>query len=270
MAGCLPTLVQIPFFLALWQAIRRLTATEMGQDSFLWIAHIAQHDRLLILPVLAAVAQFFQTRMAMQPRSQVVDAQQRQMNMIMQFMPLMVILFGLQVPAGAVLYWTVSSVFSAVMQYFVTGWGSLSDLFPFLPRKQLKSLLPAPRAADAPPAKPGRFQRFQDRMMELQQQQQEVQKQKSPQAQGSPVTPPARSEYQASVDEVSAPGNTYTEDAWQLPGAPGTTGRTTAFAAGTAGGNGAFSAGNGSSNGRTDRETAARQRPNGNRKKKRK
>lgn len=227
LAGCLPSLVQIPFFFALWQGINRLTGTQMGSDGFLWIPQVALRDPLFILPFLAALAQFFQTRMAMQNRDKIVDPQQRQMNTMMQFMPLMVIVFGFQVPSGAVLYWTVSSIFSAVQQYFITGWGSLTDLFPFLPRKQLKSLLPPPRDPNAP-VKPGRFQRFQERMIEAQKQQQELQNGKKAGGSGQPAvqrpTPPV--ETQARVDEVVAQGNKYSEDAWRLPGAPGSTGRT--------------------------------------------
>ncbi len=256
-AGCLPALVQIPFFFALWRAINNLTSTPMGQDNFLWLEHIAQPDRLFILPMAAAVAQFIQTRMAMQNRDKVVDAQQKQMNMIMQFMPFLFLPFGATVPAGAVLYWVVSSVYSAVVQFFITGWGSLTDLFPFLPRKHVKSLLPAPRPADAPPAKPGFFGRFQERMIEMQQQQQEAQKQRNGQAQ-SPAAAPTKPQYQVAVDEISSADTRHTQDAWQLPGAPGTTGRTV-FATGAA-------AGGGLPNGQADRAAQqARQRQNGNR-----
>ena len=232
LAGCLPTLVQIPVFFALYTAIRRLEASEMGLDSFLWIPRIADNDPFYLIPVIAAVAQFFQTRMAMQTRDKVIDAQQKQMNMMMQFMPLMVIVFGINFPAGAVLYWAVSSLFSAVQQFFITGWGSLSDLFPFLPRKQTKSFLPPPKAAHEVSTKPGFMQRMQERMMEAQQQQQEKQKQgegagKQALVNQKPAPDPAAPP--ESVPEVTVPqGNKYTEDAWQLPGAAGTIGKTVA------------------------------------------
>ncbi len=228
LAGCLPSLVQIPFFFALWQGINRLTGTPMGSDSFLWMPQIALRDPWFVLPVVAAIAQFIQTRMAMQNRDKVVDPQQRQMNTMMQIMPVMVIVFGLQVPAGAVLYWTVSSVFSAIMQYFITGWGSLTDLFPFLPRKELKSLLPPPRDPNAAPVKVSRFQRLQERMIEAQKQQQELQKaqQNGGMPQAAVRTAPTPAETQTLVDEVADQGKKYTDDAWQLPGAPGTQGRT--------------------------------------------
>lgn len=260
-AGCLPSLVQIPFFFALWRALVGIQGTPMGNDSFLWIPQIAGKDPLYILIVGAAVAQFFQTRMAMQPRNKVVDAQQKQMNTIMQFMPLMVIVFGLQVPAGAVLYWIVSSLFSAVQQYFVTGWGSLRDLFPFLPAREPRSLLGPPR--DPSTIKPGRFAQLQQRMLEAQEQQQAAKSQGNAPVRSAVPAEPARRQPQAQVaiEDVSPEGNQLTQDGWRLPGAPGTTGRT-AFAAGGAGGGNA---------GQPKPSGAARQqRPNGNNRSKKK
>jgi len=58
----------------------------------------------------------------MQPTS---DPQQRSTQQIMQFMPLMIMLFAVNYPAGLALYWVTSTTFSIVMQYFITGWGQL-------------------------------------------------------------------------------------------------------------------------------------------------
>ena len=227
LAGCLPTLVQIPVFFALYTSIRRLEASDMGLDSFLWIPRIAEHDPYYLIPVIAAVFQFFQTRMAMQTRDKVIDAQQKQMNMMMQFMPLMVIVFGINFPAGAVLYWAVSSLFSALQQFFVTGWGSLSDLFPFLPRKQPKTFLPPPKAAHEVSTKVGFVQRMQERMMEAQQQQEQPED-KVKQAITNQTATPAPTATEPIPEESVPQGNKYTEDAWQLPGAAGTIGKTVA------------------------------------------
>ncbi len=229
LAGCLPTVVQIPVFFALYTAIRRLETSDMGLDSFLWIPRIAENDPYYLIPVIAAVAQFFQTRMAMQTRDKVIDAQQKQMNMMMQFMPLMVIVFGINFPAGAVLYWAVSSVFSALQQFFITGWGSLSDLFPFLPRKHAKTFLPPPKAAHEVSTKVGFVQRMQERMMEAQQQQEQKQKQPeggTTQAITNQTAAPDPVPTDPLPEESVPQGNKYTEDAWQLPGAPGTIGKT--------------------------------------------
>ena len=44
---------------------------------------------------------------------------------IMQFMPLMIIVFAVNYPSGLALYWVTSTLFSIVLQYFITGWGQL-------------------------------------------------------------------------------------------------------------------------------------------------
>jgi hypothetical protein len=48
------------------------------------------------------------------------------MNQMMQFMPIMFIFFAFSVPAGLVLYWVTTNLFTFAQQYFMTGWGSLS------------------------------------------------------------------------------------------------------------------------------------------------
>jgi len=68
------------------------------------------------------VAQWVQQRMMMQPTS---DPQQRTTQQIMQFMPLMIIVFAVNYPSGLALYWVTSTLFSIVLQYFITGWGQL-------------------------------------------------------------------------------------------------------------------------------------------------
>jgi YidC/Oxa1 family membrane protein insertase len=60
----------------------------------------------------------------MAPRS--TDPQQQMMNQMMQFMPIMFIFFAFSVPAGLVLYWVTTNLFTFAQQYFMTGWGSLS------------------------------------------------------------------------------------------------------------------------------------------------
>ena len=142
-AGCLPLLLQMPIFFGLFFAIR--SSSEGGEghfaDSFLWIGSIAEADQFSILgiplaplAILAGVAQFVQMRM-MRPRNQgkVTDPQQAMMQMMMNFMPLMVVIFGWSFPAGVVLYWVAQSVYSVVQQWFITGWGAVGDWFPWLP-----------------------------------------------------------------------------------------------------------------------------------------
>lgn len=142
-AGCLPLLLQMPIFFGLFFAIRRSSEGAEGTfaESFLWIESLAQADNftLLFIPlaplaILAGIAQFIQMRM-MRPRNQgkVSDPQQAMMQMMMNFMPLMVVIFGWSFPAGVVLYWVTQSVYSVVQQWFITGWGAVGDWFPWLP-----------------------------------------------------------------------------------------------------------------------------------------
>jgi YidC/Oxa1 family membrane protein insertase len=142
-AGCLPLLLQMPIFFGLFFAIRRSAQAAEGHfaDSFLWIGSLAEADNftLLFIPlaplaILAGVAQFIQMRM-MRPRNQgkVTDPQQAMMQMMMNFMPLMVVVFGWTFPAGVVLYWVTQSVYSVIQQWFITGWGAVGDWFPWLP-----------------------------------------------------------------------------------------------------------------------------------------
>ena len=136
MAGCLPMLIQIPIFFGLYRAIAsslRQGSRTLGvwTESFLWLPDLGEPDPYKILPILAGVFQFVQTKM-MRPADQgkITDPQQAMMNTMMNFMPLMVVFFGWNFASGAVLYWVTQSVYTVVQQWFITGWGSLKDWFP--------------------------------------------------------------------------------------------------------------------------------------------
>jgi YidC/Oxa1 family membrane protein insertase len=124
-SGCLPLLVQMPIWFALYQALIHLGNEHPAfQQGFWWLPNLAQPDPWYILPVLTAVTQFIIQRMMTPPT---VDPQQQQMNRAMQLMPIMFLIFSLNFPSGLVLYWVTSNVVSFVQQYFLTGWG---ELFP--------------------------------------------------------------------------------------------------------------------------------------------
>lgn len=136
MAGCLPVLIQIPIFFGVYSAISSLSNAGEGHfaDSFLWLPDLGEADPFKILPFVAAGFQFVQTKM-MRPANQgkITDPQQAMMNTMMNFMPLMVVVFGWNFDSGPVIYWVAQSVYSVVQQWFITGWGSLSDWIPGLP-----------------------------------------------------------------------------------------------------------------------------------------
>jgi YidC/Oxa1 family membrane protein insertase len=133
--SCLPIVIQMPIFFGLYYAILNIATKPEYADagfsiSFLWVPNLAQHDPFYLLPVIVTVTQFIQQRMAMPQRvpGQQLDDQQRMMNQMMQFMPLMVGFFAWNFAAGPVIYWITQNIFSAVQQYFITGFGSLRDL----------------------------------------------------------------------------------------------------------------------------------------------
>jgi len=150
MASCLPIVLQLPIFWGLYGSLSQLTHTPGSpfQDSFLWLPSLGLPDPLKIMPFVAAFFQLIQTRMSMPTgKFKPTDPQQQMMTNMMQFMPLMVIFFGWNFPSGLVLYWATQSVFGAVQQYFITGWGALRDWLPFLP-EVVRYTPPDPDAID--------------------------------------------------------------------------------------------------------------------------
>ncbi|HEV2124811.1 MAG TPA: membrane protein insertase YidC [Chloroflexota bacterium] len=129
-AGCFPILLQMPVLFGLYAALNNLSFEPDFQTEFLWIDHLNLPDVIVIggvtlpflLPILAAATQWVQQKMMMQPSD---DPQQRMQNQMMQFMPLMMLWFGLSFSSGLALYWVTQNVVGIVQQYFATGWGSL-------------------------------------------------------------------------------------------------------------------------------------------------
>jgi len=191
MSGCLPMLLQIPIFLGLYQGILNLSrgqggASEYWQENFLWLWNgLDSPDPIFVLPILAGVFQFVQTRM-MRPANQgkITDPQQAMMNTMMNIMPLTVVFFGWNFASGAVLYWATQSIYSVIQQWFITGWGSLRDWVPSLPElpehRRLGYRPPRPIedvvvvSGDGAPARPGGAMGWLQKRMEAAQQQAET------------------------------------------------------------------------------------------------
>jgi YidC/Oxa1 family membrane protein insertase len=109
LGGCLPLLVQMPILLALYQAL--VTFPFQGPSRFLWIESLATPDPYYVLPVLSGVATYGQSATAtIKPAA---DPTQRMMTYVF---PFVVVWISLNLPAGLVLYWLVSSAFSIVQQ----------------------------------------------------------------------------------------------------------------------------------------------------------
>ncbi len=155
-AGCLPLLIQLPIlyglFFALNEVLKNPNLNNINSVIYPFLPHfatlpntyldwfglhlnLAAPDPSHILPILAGVATFLQLRMS-QPRTMSAskDAMSQQMQIMQFVMPFVTFFFALNFVAGLALYWTTTSVFSMVQQYFVTGWGSLTVMPSFLER----------------------------------------------------------------------------------------------------------------------------------------
>ncbi len=117
--GCLPMLIQIPVFIALFVVLR--SAIELRFAGFLWIRDLSEPERLLagllpiplnILPILMAAAQAWQQ--ALTPA-----ADPSQQKLFLMFMPVMMLVMFYNMPSALVLYWTAntaSMIFQQLLQ----------------------------------------------------------------------------------------------------------------------------------------------------------
>ncbi len=220
-AGCLPMLIQIPIFFGVYHAINNLANSGTGYfgGPFLWLSSLGDADAWKILPIAAGVFQFIQMRMSRPLNAPAAtDPQQQIMNTMMNIMPLMVIVFGWNFASGAVLYWATQSVYSAVQQWFVSGWGQLKNYAPWLPEMPEHRRLGyvAPRNVDdlvveygtnGRPKSSGLMGRLQSRLEEAQQQQEERK------AQVAGQTGPARATAGTKATAVPAKATTTTATA---------------------------------------------------------
>ncbi len=110
--GCLPMLVQMPVFIALFYVLQ--AAVEMRGAPWLgWIQDLALPDPWFILPILMLITMALQTWLNPKP----ADPMQEKMMWIMPFMFAFTFFFF---PSGLVLYWVVSNIFSIAQQWVVT------------------------------------------------------------------------------------------------------------------------------------------------------
>ena len=120
LGGCLPMVVQIPIFYALYVALS--VSVEIQNAPFicfgrffgvdLWICDLAAHDPTYILPILMGISMFVQQKMTP------VMGDPRQAKMML-FMPVVFTFMFLNLPAGLVLYWTLSNVLQIAQQKYM-------------------------------------------------------------------------------------------------------------------------------------------------------
>jgi len=145
-AGCaIPMLIQFPIWIALYQAIILALATNpeallnLSRYFYSWAIPLAALPLSnsfaglnlaypnAILAIIVGITMWVQQKMVTPTNQDPRTAQQSQMMLWM--MPIIFTFFSLSFPSGLALYWVVSNVFSIVVQYFVTGWGSLKFTF---------------------------------------------------------------------------------------------------------------------------------------------
>jgi YidC/Oxa1 family membrane protein insertase len=111
MSGCLPMLIQIPVFIALYNALQN--AIEMRHAPFFWwIKDLSAKDPIYITPLIMGATMVIQQKMT--PTS--ADPAQAKMFMLM---PIMFTFLFLNFPSGLVIYWLINNVLSIAHQYYL-------------------------------------------------------------------------------------------------------------------------------------------------------
>jgi YidC/Oxa1 family membrane protein insertase len=112
LGGCLPILVQIPVFIALYWVL--LESVEMRNAPFaLWITNLSEKDPYYVLPIIMGISMFVQQKLNPAP----IDPMQAK---LFQIMPVMFTVFFLWFPSGLVLYWVVNNLLSIAQQWVIT------------------------------------------------------------------------------------------------------------------------------------------------------
>jgi YidC/Oxa1 family membrane protein insertase len=112
MGGCLPLLLQIPVFFALYRVL--LNADELqGADWIFWINDLAVMDPYFVLPVLMGVSMWYQQRIT---PANFTDPMQEK---IFKWFPVIMTVFFVYFPAGLVLYWLINNIFTIGQQYYI-------------------------------------------------------------------------------------------------------------------------------------------------------
>ena len=142
MGGCMPLLLQIPFFIAFYTVLT--VAIEMRGAQWLWVHDLSQPETLAIhiLPILMVGTQFWLQKMT--PNTSMDPQQQR----IMLFMPLMFAFFFYNASAGLVLYWLTGNLVGIVQQWLMnrtakgsagTSSGPAVEVIPPAPKPKKKT-----------------------------------------------------------------------------------------------------------------------------------
>lgn len=113
LSGCLGVLIQLPFLWAFFQMLNRFDY--IGAASFLWVPNLGQPDPYWILPILAGVTTYWQTKSASPAGAN--DPSQR---MMLYVFPVMIVWLSYSFAAGLSLYWVMSNLLYIAQTYATT------------------------------------------------------------------------------------------------------------------------------------------------------
>jgi YidC/Oxa1 family membrane protein insertase len=111
-AGCLPLLIQMPILIALYRSLWNFQYVNEAHASFIWVQNLSGRDPYYILPLLAGVTTYLQSKLT-------TTSSDPTQKMMLYTMPVFIAYISATVPAGLALYWATFNVASAVQQYFV-------------------------------------------------------------------------------------------------------------------------------------------------------
>lgn len=111
LGGCLPMLIQIPVFIALYWVI--IESVQLRQAPFIgWIHDLASKDPYYVLPIIMGLTMFIQQKISPPPPDPIQAK-------VMMLLPVIFTVFFLQFPAGLVLYWIVNNTLSIAQQWYM-------------------------------------------------------------------------------------------------------------------------------------------------------
>ncbi len=112
LGGCLPMLLQIPVFFAIYRVL--LNAVELqGAPWILWINDLSRMDPYYVLPILMGASMYYQQRLT--PNNFTDPIQEK----VFKYLPVIFTFFFVTFPSGLVLYWFVNNLFSIGQQFIV-------------------------------------------------------------------------------------------------------------------------------------------------------
>ncbi len=132
LGGCLPMLLQIPVFFAIYRVL--LNAVELqGAPWILWVTDLSRMDPTFILPILMGASMYYQQKLT---PTNFTDPMQEK---VMKFLPVIFTFFFVTFPSGLVLYWFVNNLFSIAQQLIINRqFQNAKDLKEHIEKKKIE------------------------------------------------------------------------------------------------------------------------------------